>query len=250
MANAYDDAGNKLPTDQFEKYSRSVHGRALLEKGDLGAPACNDCHGNHASQPIETLSVAQSCRTCHTGNGVLYDASAHKKVFEKHGWPECGACHGKHDIQETSDAMLGSGEGSVCAECHATYSKNNPACAQTANYFHDQLVGLSTHYERLLVESEKMARRGLDVEPVEAELETLSDGLRATRSVIHAFDRTRFDETALEPQNAAARIEDLVAQGDAELRWRRKGLFVALGLIAILLVLIRLKLAQLESRGD
>ena len=37
----------KIPTDQYEKYAKSVHGIALLQKHDQGAPACNSCHGNH-----------------------------------------------------------------------------------------------------------------------------------------------------------------------------------------------------------
>ena len=43
----------RLPTNQLEQFKQSVHGKALLEKGDLGAPACNDCHGNHAALPPE-----------------------------------------------------------------------------------------------------------------------------------------------------------------------------------------------------
>jgi hypothetical protein len=41
-----------------------------------------------------------------------------------------------------------------------------------------------------------------------------------------------------------------MALGDDELRWRRKGLFFSLAVMAVLLVLIRLKLAELERRGE
>ena len=43
--------GYRIPTDQVKKFSTSVHGIALLEKRDLGAPSCNDCHGNHGAAP-------------------------------------------------------------------------------------------------------------------------------------------------------------------------------------------------------
>jgi hypothetical protein len=80
--------GKPLPTDQVADYESSVHGRALLVAGDLGAPACNDCHGNHAAIPPDVASVAEVCRTCHAGNGELFDGSNHKDAFEKYGWPE------------------------------------------------------------------------------------------------------------------------------------------------------------------
>src|SRR5207302_1827054 len=85
-----------MPTNQLEEYERSVHGKALLEKGDLGAPACNGCHGSHAAMPPAVASVAQVCRRCHAQNGILFDGSRHKTAFEEHRWPECGQCHGKH----------------------------------------------------------------------------------------------------------------------------------------------------------
>ena len=56
MAGYKKDDGTPLPTDQLEKYKQSVHGKALLEKGDLGAPACNSCHGNHAAMPPKVSS--------------------------------------------------------------------------------------------------------------------------------------------------------------------------------------------------
>ena len=91
MAGARLPNGSPLPTDQLAEYRNSVHGRALLEDGDFGAPACNDCHGNHAAMPPEISSIAQVCRTCHANNGALFDGSEHKKAFDSNGWPECGA---------------------------------------------------------------------------------------------------------------------------------------------------------------
>ena len=63
--------GSPMPTTQLAEYKQSVHGKALLEKGDLGAPACNGCHGNHAAMPPAVASVSQVCRTCHAQNLLL-----------------------------------------------------------------------------------------------------------------------------------------------------------------------------------
>ena len=43
--------GKPLPTSQRADYERSVHYAALVKQNDLGAPACNDCHGNHGAAP-------------------------------------------------------------------------------------------------------------------------------------------------------------------------------------------------------
>ncbi|MFC2173603.1 cytochrome c3 family protein, partial [Acidobacteriota bacterium] len=97
-------------------YKKSVHGNALLEKGDLGAPACNDCHGNHAALPPMTSHISQMCRNCHVEQGTLFDSSLHKKAFEKHSWPECAQCHNNHLVRKPTDRMLG--PTGLCVYCH------------------------------------------------------------------------------------------------------------------------------------
>ena len=73
----------KIPTDQYSLYVKSVHGVALLEKGDLGAPSCNDCHGNHGAVPPGVESISKVCGSCHTLNMELFEKSVHKQAFDK-----------------------------------------------------------------------------------------------------------------------------------------------------------------------
>jgi hypothetical protein len=79
----------KIPTDQYDKYVSSVHGVALLEKGDLSSPSCNDCHGNHGAVPPGVESISKVCGTCHVLNMELFEQSPHKKAFDEHNYPEC-----------------------------------------------------------------------------------------------------------------------------------------------------------------
>src|SRR6184192_2900995 len=97
--------GSPLPTTQLADYRASVHGRALLVRGDLGAPACNTCHGNHAASPPGVAQVSRSCSLCHSANASLFDGSKHKHAFDEHNWPECGQCHNNHAIAKTHDSM-------------------------------------------------------------------------------------------------------------------------------------------------
>jgi hypothetical protein len=237
--------GLPLPTDQLALYKTSVHGRALLERGDIGAPACNDCHGNHAAIPPGVASVAQICRTCHAGNGSLFDGSRHKQKFDEHGWPECGACHGNHAIQKTSDALLG-GEESLCADCHAQWAQDNPECEATAAYFHESLTGLAASHGALSLARDDLAERGLDVEPIEVAFDNLTDALSKSRSYIHTFDRSDFDQ-ALEPGRTAVEVARVaIADAHVEYAWRRRGLLVAIGWMVMLGVVLYLKLRRLE----
>jgi hypothetical protein len=236
-----------MPTDQLAQYRESVHGRALLERGDLGAPACNDCHGNHAAMPPDVASVSQICRTCHARNGSLFDGSKHKEAFVAHGWPECDVCHGKHAIAKTSDAMLAAEPGGLCEDCHAKYATGNPECAATAAYFHRELVGLATSHASFSERAEILARKGLDVDAMHERLATLFDGLQQSRSYVHAFDRSEFDQVATEARASVASLAALETAAETDLRYRRAGLLVAVVLIALLMLLLWIKLRRMET---
>jgi predicted CXXCH cytochrome family protein len=239
--------GAPLPTDQFDDYRESVHGQALLERGDLGAPACNDCHGNHAAMPPKVSSITQVCRTCHAGNGELFDGSSHKEAFVRNGWSECGECHGTHTVATTSDSMLAEQSDSLCYECHREHASDNPECTRTAEYFHTSITALVQGTEHLDEQVEVLAERGLDVEPLTANIEGLRDILRQARSRIHAFDRGQIEGLENVGQEAIEAGWSLVAEGEAAYRFRRNGLFAAVGIMSLLALLLGLKIRQLES---
>ena len=248
MADAKLPDGSPIPTDQFEEYRNSVHGRALLENGDTGAPACNDCHGNHAAMPPEISHVSQVCRTCHANNGTLFDGSLHKKAFDEHGWPECGACHGDHSVEKMSDDALANEAGALCVDCHEEHARNNPECAETAEYFHSQLTGFVREHEEFAERAERIARRGLDVDGIESSLVSLSDSLRQSRSSIHAFDRSQFDAAAAPARESIDQMGKLVVQAEAEFRSRLVGMLIAVGFIVATILTLWLKLRRLEAR--
>jgi len=41
----------QIPTNQFAEYRTSVHWEAMSKRGDLSAPSCASCHGNHGAKP-------------------------------------------------------------------------------------------------------------------------------------------------------------------------------------------------------
>lgn len=109
-----------IPTDQHAQYVGSVHGRALLERGDTAAPACNDCHGNHGSVPPGVDAVANVCGTCHAREAELLGGSTKAVAFAALGLAECTACHGSHGIPRPNIAMLAQMPEAPCDICHVS----------------------------------------------------------------------------------------------------------------------------------
>ena len=85
--------GKPLPCDEYAKWRRSVHGQALLEKGDLSAATCNNCHGNHGAVPPQVDCVANACGACHGKIAKLFANTRMKHKFDEVGLPGCATCH-------------------------------------------------------------------------------------------------------------------------------------------------------------
>ncbi|HTO96517.1 MAG TPA: cytochrome c3 family protein [Myxococcales bacterium] len=242
--------GAPFPTGMVAEYKSSVHGKALLEKGDLGAPACTGCHGSHAAMPPAVASVAQVCRRCHAQNGMLFDGSRHKQAFEEHKWPECGQCHGKHGIAKASDALVGDAPGTLCQDCHSVYAKKNPQCNATAAVFRSSLDKLAEGRAEVADQVEKLAERGLDVEPLSRTVADLDEALVQSRSKIHSFDESTFQSAAQPGNEALAKSRELIADSRHEVRFRTRGLLAAIGFMSLIAVGIALKLREIGRKRE
>jgi hypothetical protein len=239
--------GSPLPITQLAEYRKSVHGRALLERGDLGAPACNTCHGNHAASPPGVAQVSRSCSLCHSANASLFDGSKHKQAFDEHHWPECGQCHGNHTIAKTHDSMLATGTGQLCGDCHRQYAKDNPECIKTADYFHDTITRMEQARTGFIAVSEKLAAKGLDVEPISNQLTDLGDALKKSRTYVHSFSRNTFQQVAMPGEQAAQQTKTLIERAHEEYKYRQVGLAASIAVIGLLMLAIYLKLRQMEK---
>jgi cytochrome b6 len=242
-----DDGVTPIPTGQLEEYRRSVHGRALFDEDDLGAPACNDCHGNHAAMPPAVASVSQICRNCHVNNGKLFDGSPHKAAFERHGWPECEVCHGKHAIERPSDELLGGGAADVCASCHARFA--DPGCDETARHFRAGIAALERERRAALDEVARAEEAGLDLAEVRFELAAVDDALVETRTKIHAFDRSEFDKSAAQGLEIARAAQATTAAALAEHGRRRVGLAISTLVVSLVAGLLYLKIRQVDRES-
>lgn len=142
-------------SDVYEQYARSVHGKVLVEDGNLDVPACSDCHTAHSITHPKTvkfhLASPQICIGCH-GNeelmakygiptdvattylsdfhGVTASLAGESEVEKRHLVVTCVDCHGVHDI--TSPELIGADAmkakvSEVCASCHKGAATDFPA---------------------------------------------------------------------------------------------------------------------------
>jgi hypothetical protein len=131
--------------EEQKQHTRSLHGKALA-RGDLRAPGCASCHGNHnivpvkdPRSPVAPLQVAFTCGKCHhegtpvrgsrnvAADDILtnYSESIHGEWLLKKGIkvaPNCASCHTAHSILPHTDPNSSIARGNIagtCMKCHS-----------------------------------------------------------------------------------------------------------------------------------
>jgi predicted CXXCH cytochrome family protein len=167
----------------LDDYRAGVHGRLLLEEGDVSAPTCNDCHGNHGAAPPGVGSVRNVCGQCHTVMADFFAQSAHVAPFEEQDLPGCVTCHGHHLIAETADSLLVVRSGEICADCHSAGDRLGGEFLAMKGMI-DSLQAAYAASRVLLDDAED---RGMEVSQALFELEEVNNALTKARSAIHSF---------------------------------------------------------------
>jgi hypothetical protein len=131
--------GRPLPVDQYALWRQSVHAASLLERDDLSAPTCNDCHGNHGATPPGVDSVAFVCGQCHGREAELFRASAKQAGFQSHNdllasveGAEGAGCAACHEPPEPQAAVKNVGHFTECATCHGNHAVLRPTMSMLA----------------------------------------------------------------------------------------------------------------------
>jgi len=96
----------------IDAYLNSVHGQALLVRGNPNAPTCSNCHPAHemlpATDPASTvnrMNIPQTCGHCHGEIANVYKQSIHGTAAARGltDAPVCTDCHGEHNILAPSN---------------------------------------------------------------------------------------------------------------------------------------------------
>ena len=233
-----------IKTDQFANYEQSVHHDAMAVRGDLSAPTCTTCHGNHGATPPGVANVTNVCSNCHVFQAQLFQTSPHKDAFAAMGFPGCVTCHSNHAIKHPTDEMIGTGPDAVCTKCHT----EGDAGFVQARVMHDQLENLQsalTASEEILGRAE---RQGMEVSQPMLQQAQAKDALLKARVTVHAFsdsDLKRDTDAGL----AVTRQTHIAGEKALEeWKFRQVGLGLSLVMIALTLVGLGFYIRNLEQK--
>jgi hypothetical protein len=236
--------GRTVPTNQYALWVGSVHGRALLEKGDLSAPACNDCHGNHGAAPPGVRDVSHVCGSCHGREAELFDNSRVKDMMELQGKRACVTCHSNHGVQHPTDAMLSTGPSGVCGQCHLPGSPGDRGAKEVTRRF--ESLGLAiAGADSLLSVAET---RGMEVGTGRDALREARDHMTNVRAALHSFDLGTIRGVLNDGESGARKGRELAERALRDWRGRRIGMALSLGVILMLIGLLILKIRSIEAK--
>ncbi len=238
-------AGTRLATNQAALWAASVHGRAVLQHGNAGAPTCAGCHGAHGEYR-EAGGAEGRCRHCHEDEAAAFDRSPHSAVYRRLGFSGCVACHGSHDVREASGTLGAVGGIGVCRRCHA---------AGSASFDLARRIVVEAQQARGDLDRARSAGRSLEddgfrVPAVTALIDEAAQADLRLGVALHALDERIAHDSAASVRRPAQRGQHLaqsVRQRDAQ---GRRAWLVAIPPLAIFVALALLKIRALDRQKD
>lgn len=233
-----------IKTDQYANYQQSVHHEAMTVRGDLSAPTCTTCHGNHGATPPGVANVTNVCSNCHVFQAQLFDTSPHKAAFLAAGFPGCVTCHSNHGIKHPTDQMIGLGDKAVCTQCHTADDDGG----KKAIAMHQQLVDLTAAIalsDDLLSHAE---RQGMEVSQAKLQETQARDALLKARVTVHAFNEAELKKDTDAGFAIARQTHAAGQQAMEEWKYRRVGLGFSVAAIALVVIGLGLYIKNLEQK--
>ncbi|HEX8725888.1 MAG TPA: hypothetical protein VF737_10925 [Gemmatimonadaceae bacterium] len=232
-----------IPTNQVKLWTASVHGVQMLQKGDVSAPTCNDCHGNHGATPPGAADVPHVCGQCHAQVATIFAGNGHDSIFTANKLPGCVTCHSNHDIILPTDTLLTNRAHTVCERCH---DPGSPAARQfiAMRSLIDSLSDAQARSQEILNQATVL---GMDVSQAEFDLSNVTTALTTARTAIHSF---RVDSVAKQIELGMKTANTAATQGQAALAehsYRRLGLAISVPIILLLAGGLWLRLRMIEA---
>jgi hypothetical protein len=235
--------GRKIPTNQYEIYANSVHGEALLENGDIGAPSCNDCHGNHGASPPGVSSVTHLCGTCHVNNMEFFRTSLMARTFEELDFHGCAQCHGHHSIERVKYDFVGTTQSSFCVKCH---EEGDPGY-KTAEIISAHLNNLVALYDSANAMAREVKIKGMNDVDIEYLLKDVKQSLIQSRTLVHTFDTIKIRTEINNGVNASLEALKFADNEIEEYYSRRYGFGFATLIFLFFAVILFIKIKSLEK---
>jgi hypothetical protein len=228
----------KLPADVVSQYKISYHAHLLFDKGDLSAPTCVTCHGNHGATPPGTAEVGQVCGKCHGRQRDLFEKSPHAEVAKAGAFSECVSCHGNHGIQKASVELFST----ACTQCHANDQKQLIVRDTMANMIRQAKAA----YEGAAARVHDATVRGLPTEDEQLSLQEAKTQVTQLEALQHtlSFEQLRL-VAARGDEIVKATMADIAHLEKVEL-WKRRALVPVWVFLLIMAVMFWAKRRQLR----
>lgn len=233
----------RLPANVVAEYRKSYHAKMLFEKGDLSAPTCVTCHGNHGAMPPGTAEVGQVCGKCHGRIRELFDQSPHAELAREGLHGGCKACHGNHAIVEASVQLFTK----VCEQCHSEGDKGLER--------RDALVSMIEQYQDSYTRAEQLVHdatvRGLATEEEQLMVQEIKTAVTQLEALQHTLQLDKLEPVA----KRAAELTDVVEADIARMKrielWKRLALVPMFAFLAIMAMLFAVKrlMLDMERKG-
>ena len=233
----------QIPSNQYELYAESVHGVALLDHKDIGAPACNDCHGNHGATPPGLTSVTFICGSCHVINMEFFRQTRMAQAFEDMQFHGCEQCHGYHAIKKTSDKLVGVNKEAFCVNCHEVGDTGYEAAKNIK--FH--ILGLVSLYDSASTKATDVQIKGMNDIDIGFLLQEGRQNLIESRTLIHTFDLERVKEKTEKGKKVVNEAIDLAEKEFDKYYTRRRGFAIATVVLVLFAVALFLKIRDIEK---
>ena len=231
----------KLPSDVVDKYKTSYHAYMVLEKGDLSAPTCVTCHGNHGAVPPGTKEVGQVCGKCHGRQAELFKKSPHQEAAEAGAFSECVSCHGNHAIQKASIDLFAT----ACVQCHAKDEKQLTV--------RDNVVKLLTRakgeYERASARVQEATVQGLSTDDEQLLLQEAKTQVTQLEALQHTLSVDELRPSAVRTEDVVAEVLTGVKRLEQVEQWKKHSLWPVWVFLVVMAALFWLKRRQIE-RGQ
>lgn len=231
----------KLPADVVTKYKTSYHAHLLLEKGDLSAPTCVTCHGNHGATPPGTAEVGQVCGKCHGRQRELFEKSPHAEAAKAGAFNECVSCHSNHGIQKASVALFAT----ACTSCHSADDKKPMARR-------DQVALLirrtQTDYQNAVAEVHEATVRGLATDDEQLLLQEANTQLTQLQAMQHTLTPDLLKPVGDRAAEVLRQTHDDVVVLKRFEQWKRNALGPIWAFLLLMAALFWVKRRELERR--
>ncbi|MCK5552019.1 MAG: cytochrome c3 family protein [Deltaproteobacteria bacterium] len=231
-----------IPSDQFEQFRKSIHGKLLLEKMDLRAPACTDCHGVHGAHPPGYKEIADVCSHCHGAVAKLFRESPHYMEREKVEVAKCVDCHGDHDIVFPSTVLYGGEEEGRCGGCHGADSKQDRLATIIQRKIRDATASVESARKSL----ESVRGSGKNIASIEENFETARSELVKARTVTHTLSIEKIEEHTNEAQEKSRFVLSSVERIVEELTGRKREVIFVLVILGVFIAVIYAKMRTLK----